>query len=299
MWGQLGRPGSHRTALVTRSHGLEHVAHEADRESLRRSGGRNSWRYAAYQGGYRLWEVERSLRVADHIIVLNRVDERFITRRFALPKDRVTVIPNGVDQRMRRTALAPDAVPLRLTFLGSWIRRKGKESVVELIEELHTRGVDFSLSLFGTGLETAVVKRDFPASVQSRLTVIRQFDPEELPSLLEGQHILLFPSLSEGFSLGLGEGMACGLVPISTGVGAAADTIQHMVNGFLVRVGDVAAMVSAVQTLDSNRSELRRMSNRAEEVAQLYQWPLIAQATLNVYESLTARQRDMRAAHRD
>src|SRR5438552_18268162 len=55
VWAACGRPGAARgTALVTRSHGLEHVSDERERGAARRYGEPLSWKHPLYHGGFRL-----------------------------------------------------------------------------------------------------------------------------------------------------------------------------------------------------------------------------------------------------
>lgn len=287
-WAILGRPGSPpQSVLVSRSHGLEHVA---DRR-LRNSGEPLSWKYPFYHGGFRLWQVEKSMRLSNHCIVLNAEDRDFIHERFRLPSDRVSVIPNGIGEDFPKAfvPLPSDDRAIRLAFVGSWIPRKGIGTLVETTRALADLGLEFRLSLLGTGTAEADVVAQFPTSVRSRLEVVTSYQNPELPSLLHDHDVLLFPSVSEGFSLALVEAMACGLVPIATGVGGAPSVVVPERNGFLVRVGDSAAIVGAILQLAGDRQRLMRMRELASETARHYRWGEIATQTIALYSRLLSR----------
>jgi len=286
LWSSLRRPGAPaRQGLIARSHGLEHVVDEAARRASRDGGARLGWRYPIYHGGLRLWEVRRSLALADHCILLNSVDRAWARDRLGIPGDRLTVMPNGVAPHF---ADAPDAEAaeggsVRLAFVGAWLPRKGTSTVVDAVALLLRRRVEFSLALLGTGPADDVAA-DFPPEARKRISVTPSYPNAQLPRLLAGREVLLFPSLSEGSSVALLEGMASGLAPVASRVGAAPDIIDPDGNGVLVEPGDAAGVADAVERLAGDRGSLLRVRRCAQETARRHRWDHVAEATVSLYE---------------
>lgn len=290
VWAALGRPGGRRScALITRSHGLEQVADERTRRAAREGGEPLGWKYPLYHGGLRLWEVRRSLRAADHCILLNSSDRDYAQQRLGVEPERLTVMPNGIPAHFHAVPDAQPAAggPLRLAFVGSWIPRKGRQALVRSATALDERGLDFTLAIFGTGDGSGALE-EFPASVRRRITLTPTYPNQELPALLAGQEVLLFPSLAEGSSVALLEGMACGLAPVATGVGAAPDVIEPERDGLLIPAGDADALTQAVLRLGADRDALGRMRRHAQETARGYRWERIAEDTLALYRRVLA-----------
>lgn len=289
VWASRRRPGAKQpSVLVTRSHGLEHTMDRALREWAVASGKPLSWKYPLYHGGYRLWEVARSLRNADACVLLNQADKQYAVEQLKVPESRIAIIPNGIADAF---FAVPDPVSsaekrLHLAFVGSWIERKGTGVLVKAVETLHAGGLDFHLTLYGTGGGEEAVRSAFSGAVQPRLTVVPRYVNDELPRLLAKNEILLFPSLMEGFSLALTEGMACGLVPVATPVGGSEDLIQSGQNGILVPVRDSGAVADAVQKLSEDRERLLRMRCAAKVKASVYRWRTIAERTAVLYTRL-------------
>jgi N-acetyl-alpha-D-glucosaminyl L-malate synthase BshA len=73
-------------------------------------------------------------------------------------------------------------------------------------------------------------------------------------------HVLLLPSELESFGLAALEGMACGVVPVSTNVGGVPELITHGEDGFLEAVGDIQGQAARVASLLSDESLHYRMS---------------------------------------
>lgn len=79
-------------------------------------------------------------------------------------------------------------------------------------------------------------------------------------------------SRSEGFSLPVLEAMACGCVVVATDCGGPRDIIEDGLNGFLVPVGDVNAIVDRVQLLLADAALRHQMRLRAEETIRHFTW---------------------------
>ena len=95
---------------------------------------------------------------------------------------------------------------------------------------------------------------------------------------------MLFPSLFEGFSVGLVEGMACGLAPVASAASGAPDLIEHEKNGLLVSPRDAQGLSQAVRRLNTDRNLLHRLRLAAHHSVQELTWSRIAGDTLALYE---------------
>jgi len=84
--------------------------------------------------------------------------------------------------------------------------------------------------------------------------------------------VWIVASRSEGFSMPVLEAMACGCVVVATDCGGPKDVIEDGVNGFLVPVGDVDAIVSRVQLLLADPTMRNRMRLQAQETVKRFTW---------------------------
>lgn len=297
VWTTLGRRGCTHAALVTRAHGLEHVMSEDVRRRARAGEMQLSRKYPLYHGGYRLWEVRRSLVASDAQVFLNDVDRAFAVERLGVDAATCVVLPNGVPDRL--LDLAPVEAPrmdgpIELAFLGSWIARKGIAAVVEMASLLHSRDVPFSLRLLGTGVASDEVRSAFAPEVRDRVSVFPRFEPGELADRLRGADVLLHPSWTEGFSLALVEGMACGLAPVATRSGGSTAVVRDLETGLLMRDESGGALADAVALLAADRALLGRMREAAQRAVQPLRWDAIAARTIDVYRDALARRRAIR-----
>ena len=288
LWGSLDGRGVRRPGLITRAHGLEHVSHERERRVLEAEGGRMRWRHLVYVHGVRLPEVRRSLRVADHCVMLNSADRDYARDRLGIPANRLSVMPNGVREHfLAAPAAGPLEGPLRLCFLGSWSWRKGIHVLAGALANLEEAGLDYRLTLLGTLTEEGI-REELPARARDRVELIAHYGNQELPQLLASQELLLFPSLAEGSSVALLEAMACGVAPIATRVGAAPDVVHPGRNGVLIEPGSPLALSSAVIELADDRGRLLELRQAAQATARDYGWDAVAARTVKLYERVLA-----------
>lgn len=285
----LMRSRRDQTVVVTRSHGLEHMAHQAMRQRVEQGELKLSWKYPLYHGGYRLWEVERSFRLADGVLLLNREEHGFAAQQWGLPPSEV--IGNGVPDYLLDLPLQPapgEGNPLRIALLGTYLPRKGIEYAAQSLPELMAR-YPVEVTFLGTLCPPEKVLADYDPSLHSRIRVIPRFEHDRLPELLGEHHILLFPSLSEGMPLSLLEAMACGLAPVATAIPGANDILTPMEDALLIPPRDAGAIVSALDRLLTDRALLERLRHAARSRAQQYGWGQVAARTLAFYGQCAAR----------
>jgi glycosyltransferase involved in cell wall biosynthesis len=296
MWAKLRRHRGDRPLLVTRNHGLEHVMHLEILAEARQGNLHLSWKYPIYHGGLRLWEVAASLRTCDLALLLNQYDADYAMHQLGVDPERVRVVTNGIPEGFLNLPFEPTPNDssqerlyqphgaLRIAQVGSYISRKGIGYGVPALNQILRQYPQVMMSFLGTGCSEAQVHSDFDPTVRDRVKVTPQYDHELLPSLLQGHHIKLFPTLSEGFSLALPEAMACGLVPVTTATPGPMEIVRDGNNGILVAPRDTAAIVQALERLIGDRSYLEQLRRKAYETAQNYSWQKIAATTLSLYE---------------
>jgi glycosyltransferase involved in cell wall biosynthesis len=168
-----------------------------------------------------------------------------------------TMSPFEIKQRAHRPG------PLRLLFLGSIIRRKGLDTLLEALT-----GIDSStwhLDIIGDATidprYSAAQKRTIrQANMSESITWHGSLSDASLEQLWSRSHVLVVPSRYEGFGIVYLEAMAKGLVPIGSSAGGAGELIEAGQDGFLVNPGDSAAIQSHILRLIGDRDFLARMA---------------------------------------
>jgi len=280
--GSLRRRGR-RPLLVTRSHGLVQMADRARREEARLGGLELSWKYPLYWGGFRLWEVARSLRVADLCLLLNDEERDYALQELGLPRERVRVVDNGIPAELLGLPLAPPERPLRVAHIGSYLPLKGVRYVVAALERFLADNPGSRATFLGAGCPAEQVLSDFDPEVRDRVDVVERYGRAELPDLLRGYAAVVSGTLKEGFPLGTLEAMACGLAAVTPNTPGPLQYVRDGENGLVVPRRDPEALAAALQRLADSPQLLGELRAAAHATAQSYGWDRIAADTLALY----------------
>jgi glycosyltransferase involved in cell wall biosynthesis len=282
-WTWLRRRGA--PALLSRAHGLEHRFYDQLVADARGRDRKLGLLTRAYHGHLRLWEVARSLRGAELSLFLNETDRTFAVERLGVSPARARIVSNGVGGALLaagRRLPGPDEGSPRVAVVGSWAERKGIAYGAPALSSLLARHPVLRVVALGTGASEAEVRASFEPAVRERVDVVAAYSRDELPELLRGSHINLFPTLAEGQSLALLETMACGLVAVTTPAGGEG-VIRDGVNGLIVPARDSAALVSATERLLEDRALLGRLREAALEEAARRTWAAAARRAVELY----------------
>jgi glycosyltransferase involved in cell wall biosynthesis len=289
VWAKIIRIlGQNRPILVTRSHGLEHTVDIGLREEAQLGNLDLSWQYKLYSGTFRLWEVKNSLRLADLALLLNRYDLEYAVQKLGVNSARAHVVPNGIPETFLNLPFEPTPISpnsrISIALVASYTSRKGIHYSVPALNTILSRYPQVRVSFLGTLIPESEVHKDFEERVRNQVQVIQHFPHKQLPTLLKGHQIKLFPSLSEGFSLALPEAMACGLAPIASMIPGAVEILKNEHDSILVPPRDSRAIEQALERLITDRQLLDRLRQNAYTNAQQFSWKRVAKLQLSLYE---------------
>lgn len=188
--------------------------------------------------------LDRVLRpLTDHFIGNSEDVRDFICSAHAVPRERVTVIRNGLDRDVfwpgRPTP--PRAGPAVIGCMGRLIPDKGFQVVIRSLPSILRRR-EVRLRIAGEGeyrpaLESAAA--GLPVELVGLLRT-----PEEVAEFLRGLDLFVMPSRYEGLPNAVLEALGCGIPVVATSVpGMAEATSGHAV---LVPPDDLEALADAV-----------------------------------------------------
>lgn len=296
-WG-VRRVGQWGVPLVANPHGLEEFK---VRDPLKR---------LAY-APFRAW-VRSGCRAADAVIATDRSMRLELVTLLGLRKERVVVVPNGVDldevrshfdvevrsELARRWPhLASGDDTLKGISVGRLEQNKGFEHLVRALAEARPQlGERWGWVLVGEGsLKPHLAGLVRELGLSDHLFLAGGLSDPELHNLYAMSDLFAHPSLYEGSSLVTLEAMAHGLPVIASAVGGIPDKVVEGETGFLVSPGDTSQLVARIAELATRPGERRAMGERgAARVEAEFSWQSIAAQT----ELLLRRLIDVRQACR-
>ena len=178
------------------------------------------------------------------------------------------------------------SLPIKLLFVGRVSPAKGVDRLLEIADQLHQRAVPFELTIVGDGDECLKYQ-----SMMSRLgldvfvTFTGWQSMTELSKYYGNAHIILLPSISEGWPKVLSEAMAFGAVPIASEVGSIPEIFKRTEAGLAIPPGDVDAYVDAIIKYTHDVNAWKRASLNGVQAAKEFTYEHYLSAVKEIFQS--------------
>lgn len=218
-------------------------------------------------------EITRfSILESDGLTAVSEYLREETVRDFAVPRDRIEVIPNFIDtdawypnrEPCHRSKLAPRGDKI-VMHVSNFRPVKRVERVVEVFARIRER-VQARLVLVGDGPDRPrALVRAAELGVAEHVLSLGKFAKVE--EILSCADLFLLPSQTESFGLAALEAMACGAPVIASRTGGLPEVVDDGVSGFLIESGAVDAMAEAGVRLLQDDALHARMSEAARALA--------------------------------
>ena len=238
------------------------------------------------------WNLDEQLRrcdatmaMADLVSVASPRDrDKLVSLGFS--PDKVAVLPYGLDDADLATLGSvshSSGEPPRAVFLGTFDSRKGGAQMPLIFENLQRRIPKLRLRLLGTaGLHSTAqeVAAFFPRRLRSQLEIFPRFDRSELPQLLAGCSVGLFPSYLESFGFSVVEKLAAGLPVLAYDVPGPGDLLPP---AWLSPRGQWKQLADRAGNLLADPAALAEARQEARRQAARWTWDNSARLTAAAY----------------
>jgi glycosyltransferase involved in cell wall biosynthesis len=227
-----------------------------------------------------LWRHRQELRLAEVVVVPSQVARR----RYAdagYDARKIRAIPLGVE--LGRPRPQP-AGPLRFLFVGTEPFRKGVRVLFEAWDRARPRGATLVALVSDEALASPILLRHAvrsPGIDMRRLIWRRKLDDEYARA-----HWQLLPSLEDGFSFAVAEGMALGVPAIVSTETGVCDLIADGENGRVVTAGSIEELADAITSCCDSPGALGPLGEAAYETARCIPWSLYERRIADLVEEL-------------
>ncbi|HVL28824.1 MAG TPA: glycosyltransferase family 4 protein [Acidimicrobiales bacterium] len=234
---------------------------------------------------------KRVVRRLPRLLTVSESSARDACREMGARRDRVAVVPVGVDTALFHPLPAVARVPGRLvTTASADVPMKGLLPLLEALAKVRTeRHAELVIvgRPRGDSLVPATIER---LGLEGAVTLAGVVPAERLVELYAEAEVAVVPSLYEGFSLPAIEAMACGVPLVSTTGGALPEVVgRHGDTALLVPPGDPGELAAAlVRALDDHRLRARMGEAGRRRVLERFSWRATADATVEQYRAAIA-----------
>lgn len=211
----------------------------------------------------------KTFKAATHLITWCHWAKNSLVADYAVPNEKITVIPPGVDleqwkfDRVRTEPASKPNEKLRLLFVGGDFSRKGGN----LLAAAFRKGLQSAceLDIVTREAQAEQVCGDLEgARVHRGLTA----NSAALKDLYRRADLFVFPTLADCLPIAVMEAMAAGLPVITTDVGALREEVEDGVNGRIIPPNDADAIIEAVCALKEDYSGRQSMSRAGRRIAE-------------------------------
>jgi glycosyltransferase involved in cell wall biosynthesis len=214
--------------------------------------------FPAWTRTYAPHVVPRMIRAAARVIAVSEFTARELEELLGIPRERVRVVPNGVEPVFTRTGPAADGD--YVLAVGTLEPRKNLQRTIEAAKRI--------------GVELRVVGEPGWGRVDPGVAWQGRVDDAELARLYRGASCLVYPSYYEGFGIPVAEALACG-TPVVTSRGSAMEEVA----------GNAAVLVDPLD-VESIAAGIVEASTRRVEGFEPPTWDDAARSTVEVYREV-------------
>jgi glycosyltransferase involved in cell wall biosynthesis len=218
-----------------------------------------------------------------------------VVRKWRLRARAVRVVPNPVDTDLFcPTGTSPP--PGSLLYVGRIERRKGVETLIEAMAQVHREfpaavlrlvGSDDPSGPNGSSMTQHLRKRCHDLSLPEK--TVRFLGPlarAALPEVYRSAAICIVPSLYENLPYTCLEAMGSGCAVVASDAGGIPEIVTADLDGLLVAPGDPVALARSLRRLLADPALLDRLRRRAPEtIRDRFGRVTIAKETVRAYET--------------
>ncbi len=235
------------------------------------------------------------LAYADVVVALS-AQEADQLHSLGVPKDRLTVVPNGLDggdyHQPERLSSVPRRYPFRILFVGQillWI--KGLDILVQAMARLVEKGCDIELIVathnfreLGT-LETLISR----VNLTERVVIIGPLSRDDLVAEYWSCELVVLPSHVEALPTVILEAMWCGRAVVSTSVGGVPTVLAGTANR-MVESGNPEELAKAIEYFVTHQSDLGAIgADNVKHVSEKFSMEKMVSAYEALYDNAVRR----------
>jgi len=240
--------------------------------------------------------VPEAVAHADVVATVSHEVSRTLIEHFHTPREKLTVVPNGVGTHFHRVT---DPVILSATQhkfglkhpfvlgVGTLEPRKNHIGLIKAFHQAQQKKHGPAMLAIAGGQgwlyeETQRVVAEL--KLEKKVRFLGRVSDLELVSLYSMADIFAFPSFFEGFGIPRLEAMACGVPVITSNVSALPEVAGDA--ALLVDPHNIQEMADAIIRLLENESLREELRQKGYQRVQQYTWTESARKMLDVYQRL-------------
>ena len=223
----------------------------------------------------------------NHIICVSQPSKEDVISEFNVDKNKITVIPNGIDIDTFKPSLVAKTLGFRIvTTASADIPLKGLRHLILALPRVMDEFPLTSLVVIGKSPEKSNLDKLIDdLDLQDKITFKSGISELEIVKIYHDSDIAVIPSLYEGFGFGAGEAMACGVPLISTDSGGLKQVIGDA--ALKISPGSVKEIEDGIFKLFNEEETRKELSIKGRKrMEELFDWKIAASNYIDVFKTL-------------
>ena len=243
------------------------------------------------------YNLDKACKKSDHIITISKFSKSEIMKYMNVPENKISVIPCGVDHSRFHPYYSEDVVERArikygipknyILYLGTLEPRKNIELLVEAYCNLIKEN-DLCPDLVIAGkkgwMYETIFEKVHSLGIENNIIFTDYIDTDDVPIILKGAIVFVYPSIYEGFGLPPLEAMACGTPVIASNTASLPEVVGNA--GILVDPFSVYEIKNAMHQMVFDDSKREIMREKGILRAKEYTWRASADQLKNVYKKI-------------
>ena len=182
--------------------------------------------------------------------------------------EKIKIVHCGLEKSFYHGTFDEIGTKNHLVCIGRLCEQKGQILLIEALNILAKKGVNFSLTLVGDGdMRTDIENKIAEYNLQRNINITGWQSCQQVKKLILQSKLTVLPSFAEGLPVVIMESMSLSKPVISTFIAGIPELITHNENGWLVPAGDSTKLSEAIEeALNLNNFEITEIGNRAKKV---------------------------------
>lgn len=230
---------------------------------------------------------EKVVSKLHHAVTVSQASQADIETHFKRPAEQTPIIYNGIDTDIFHTPVDDCVEPfLLVTTASSDQPLKGLRYLILAVEELKAAFPKLRLQVVGELKEGGEIDRLIrQRGLVDTVIFTNRISTKKLVKIYHRAHVVICPSLYEGFGLPTAEAMSCGCAVIATDGGALPEVLGDA--GVLIPKGNVHALVFSITSLLLDDELCQTLKKRARErVVETFCWTKVARDLTAFYQDI-------------
>ncbi len=244
--------------------------------------------------------IERGVyRRARFLIVLSESFGEELVRRYDISRDRIRLVPGGIDTARYSDVLTRSEARERLGWtvdrptvlcVRRQVRRMGLENLIDATLEVRKRVPEIQVMLAGVGpLMNELGERISAHGLQHNIRQLGRVEEEQLPLAYRAADLSIVPTQAlEGFGMITLESLSSGTPVLVTPVGGLPEVIRPLAPECILEDTSKEAIAESLLSFLTGELALPTSDACRQYALRRYDWSVIAEQTRCVYEEALA-----------